>query len=730
MDLMRPAIVPGNLWEMLLGIWRLKAKGTLSYHLDAETFCIVLDACNKYLLLCLRIQLLVAMAERITLEVALMSGKRADISASPHDTLGSLSPTIAKNLGLPVESPALALPTLSFLLGARRLQETMEARDRDLRNGTVTVVWRDCSAPPQILMIFAEMKSLAARALDASLSVAVQHLRAAQKIKPLAREVLDLLGYPEQDPDSARVDDPKAVLVEVLQVLQLHRPGVAACRRAAFCVLRLVQSLKRYHYHQDQNPHILWRPKRIPVKNAPSTNLDAEPEADTNDAGHKGDRQEQGAGSNIGSAPAEADIFTQPTSSSGVPDQGTASELLEPVAEELEGFSVQRRQLLQDMISKSSCPIHAKLEKICKPAWICDGCRKGIRRWRGRSCRRCNLDICKACIKWARKGGAESKLARVLGFSLHCRSIGKPADAEDALEDAVKQLREQHAESPELAIALRELGTVLKEKGEPAAAKQHLTEALDMERALCGESPNLEVAVTLHELGLVCKEMGELPEAQRLLTEALDMKRAVFGEAPNRSVAVTLHELGLVFKEKGELPEAERLLTEALDMERAIFEGAPNREVALTLHRLGLVLKRKGKLPEAERRLREALVMKRAVFEESPNLEVAVTLHDLGLVFKERGDLAAAKQHLTEALGMERALCGESPNHEMAVTLHELGLVCKEMGELAEAEQHLTEASSIDPAFFETPNRSHELGWGLTEKGKLLAAAGPLRAWN
>ena len=68
MDLMRPAIVPGNLWEMLLGIWRLKAKGTLSYHLDAETFCIVLDACNKYLLLCLRIQLLVAMAERITLE--------------------------------------------------------------------------------------------------------------------------------------------------------------------------------------------------------------------------------------------------------------------------------------------------------------------------------------------------------------------------------------------------------------------------------------------------------------------------------------------------------------------------------------------------------------------------------------------------------------------------------------------------------------------------------------
>ena len=64
----------------------------------------------------------------------------------------------------------------------------MEARDRDLRNGTVTVVWRDCSAPPQILMIFAEMKSLAARALDASLSVAVQHLRAAQKIKPLARE--------------------------------------------------------------------------------------------------------------------------------------------------------------------------------------------------------------------------------------------------------------------------------------------------------------------------------------------------------------------------------------------------------------------------------------------------------------------------------------------------------------------------------------------------------------
>ena len=68
-------------------------------------------------------------------------------------------------------------------------QETIEAGD--LRNGTVTVVVvsLDWSVLPELLRtIFAEIESLAARALVANLSRAVQHLRAAQKIKRLVEE--------------------------------------------------------------------------------------------------------------------------------------------------------------------------------------------------------------------------------------------------------------------------------------------------------------------------------------------------------------------------------------------------------------------------------------------------------------------------------------------------------------------------------------------------------------
>ena len=454
-----------------------------------------------------------------------------------------------------------------------------------------------------------------------------------------------------------------------------------------------------------------------------------EPQADTKDSGHKEDRQQQGGGSNIGSAPTEADSFTQPTSSSEVPGQGTATgELLEsvaeePVAEEQEGFRVRLWQLMEGN-SRKSCPLHGELEETWNFVWICDCCREPI--GRGQSCRCCNLDFCDACIEMAerlsRSDFARLWLLSIMSFSLQCRSKGRPADAEAALKAWVKQLREQHAESPELAIALRELGTVLKEKGELVAAEQNIKKALGMVYRVFGESPNHEVAATLHELGLVLKKKGDMREAERLLTEALVMKRAIFGKAPNRSVAVTLHELALLFKEKGELVAAEQHLTKALDMERAVFGEAPNREVALTLHRLGLVFKKMGELRQAERLLTEALVMKRAIFGKAPTWEVAATLHDLGLVFKEKGELREAERLVMEALDMEHE-CPEFAKREMAVTVHELALLFKEKGELPEAKQHIREASDIERAFFgEAPNRSHELGWTLTEKGTLLAA--------
>ena len=73
---------------------------------------------------------------------------------------------------------------------------------------------------------------------------------------------------------------------------------------------------------------------------------------------------------------------------------------------------------------------------------------------------------------------------------------------------------------------LHVLGAVYGDKGDLDAAASHLTESLNMKRAVHGQGAHREVAVTLHKLGVVCKEKGDRDAAVRHLTESLSMKKA------------------------------------------------------------------------------------------------------------------------------------------------------------------------------------------------------------
>ncbi|CAE7224203.1 nphp3 [Symbiodinium pilosum] len=111
-----------------------------------------------------------------------------------------------------------------------------------------------------------------------------------------------------------------------------------------------------------------------------------------------------------------------------------------------------------------------------------------------------------------------------------------------------------------LAVTTRQLSeklVLVSQSQKQNTADRHLTESLQMKRALHGDLPHHSVAVTLHELGMLLKAKGDLEVAERHLTESLQMQRAVRGELAHQSAAVTLHELGMLFKEKDGM-EADR----------------------------------------------------------------------------------------------------------------------------------------------------------------------------
>ena len=114
-----------------------------------------------------------------------------------------------------------------------------------------------------------------------------------------------------------------------------------------------------------------------------------------------------------------------------------------------------------------------------------------------------------------------------------------------------------------LAVTTRQLSeklVLVSQSQKQNTADRHLTESLQMKRALHGDLPHHSVAVTLHELGMLLKAKGDLEVAERHLTESLQMQRAVRGELAHQSAAVTLHELGMLFKEKDGMEAAEQHL--------------------------------------------------------------------------------------------------------------------------------------------------------------------------
>ncbi len=185
----------------------------------------------------------------------------------------------------------------------------------------------------------------------------------------------------------------------------------------------------------------------------------------------------------------------------------------------------------------------------------------------------------------------QANLLDALG--LFCLRTGAgPADAEALLQEALA-LRELEfgPDSIEVALSLRSLAELERQRDSPERAAGHLGRALELPRSSSGV--HTDVAQAASELGRTWMELGRSDEADELFEEALALRRAQFGPRA-LPVAESLEDLAGLLLRRGEVETAASRVEEALAIRRQAL-GEDDPETARTRALLAAV--RKGHAP-------------------------------------------------------------------------------------------------------------------------------------
>jgi serine/threonine-protein kinase len=270
------------------------------------------------------------------------------------------------------------------------------------------------------------------------------------------------------------------------------------------------------------------------------------------------------------------------------------------------------------------------------------------------------------------------------------------------------------ADAREVVASTNNLALVLHDIGDYAGAERLYRRAI----ALDARRPPAARGTADVNLGLLLVDRGEPAAAVALLRPALERVREVHGEASPR-YAVDLGYLGLALQALGRYDEAERLFRRSIAIDGRV---QPGEHVALArdLHLLGALLYERGDLDAAEPLLARAQAIRERLLEPG-HPELAATLERRARLVAERRDLARAAAFAERALaGFRRSL---PPGHpSSADALVALAGIRVERGDCAGAALLAREAVAIragrlSPADWRTAEARGVLGTALVCAG-------------
>ena len=192
-------------------------------------------------------------------------------------------------------------------------------------------------------------------------------------------------------------------------------------------------------------------------------------------------------------------------------------------------------------------------------------------------------------------------------------SAGRIAEAGEQFRYALAHIEKE--DSPTLAAILCNLGQTEAATGRLLPAERHFTDAIAMHRRLLAvaagptEAHDSErnLAVAMANLGDVLRRQQRFEEAERTTRQALELKVKLYGEEALETAGVR-NNLGIVQYDQGRFDDAERTLQSALTIREA--KGSANDPaLATTLSNLAAVWISKGNLAAASGALERALTM-------------------------------------------------------------------------------------------------------------------------
>ncbi len=271
------------------------------------------------------------------------------------------------------------------------------------------------------------------------------------------------------------------------------------------------------------------------------------------------------------------------------------------------------------------------------------------------------------------------------------RNLGDFAAAQPYDEQALairrKVLGEDH---PVTALSLNNLGVLLQDRAAYAGARRYLERALAIRRKILGDE-HRDTAQSLSNLGMLLEAMGDYAGAWPFLEQALAIYRKVLGEE-NRDTARLLSNLGTLLCSMGDHAAARPYFEQALAIRRKVLrEDHP--DTAYSLNNLGGLLLDMGDYAGARPYYEEALAIRREILGEE-HLDTSVSLNNLGILLQATGDYAAACPYLEQALAIRRKALGEE-HPDVATSLNNLGGVLLDMGDYAGARPYYEDVLAI-----------------------------------
>jgi len=252
-------------------------------------------------------------------------------------------------------------------------------------------------------------------------------------------------------------------------------------------------------------------------------------------------------------------------------------------------------------------------------------------------------DNLRAALDWACQSG-EAELAQRLAGALW-RFWGIRGYLTEGSTWTGRALALPGATPPQVrAKALHHLGNLALDLGEYDRAEAAYQAGLAIRREL---GTPTEVATSLNGLGLVAFYRADYTRGRQLHEEALALRRRA---DDRQGIGNSLSNLGNIASAEGDYERACQLHEEALSVRRAMGDTGA---VAYSLFNLGNIARLQDDLPAADRLFEESLALFREVGDK---LGVGYALHELGRVAAQQGKADRAAVLLGESLALRRDL--------------------------------------------------------------------------